>query len=182
MGVTQKNRYFADRLRQLTGLGLQLPPEYREAKSLVPPIAVEQAEYDLFCPIVDLADGRTLYLIWLSLVATVPGTRLDYFRIEPPWPDSNFEALPPFEKSHVGERYKLPGEWDLPREDVLNFNFVKSGWRLPGTRVEGVLCAVSNTPIPDEFKHGATIPVRVRFLTALVSKSQQPRRTSGPID
>jgi Bifunctional DNA primase/polymerase, N-terminal len=55
------------------------------------------------------------------------------------------------------------GPLEFPREDILNFNFVKSGWRLPGNRVEGLLCAVSTTPIPDAFMHGATIPVTVRF-------------------
>jgi hypothetical protein len=163
MGVTQKARLLADRLSQLRRLGFQLPPEYGDVKRPAPTITVEQAECEIFCPIVDLADGRTLYLIWLSLVATVPGTRLDYYRIEPPWPDSNFEALQRFEDSHVGEYYRLPGGFDFPREDILNFKFLKSGWRLPEHRVEGLLCAVSTTPIPDEFKHGATIPVTVRF-------------------
>jgi len=163
MGVTQKTRFLADRLRELTRLGFQMPPEYRSVQTLVPTITVEQAESDIFCAIVDLSDGRALYLIWLSLVATVPGTRLDFYRIEPPWPDSNFEPLPSFEESHVGEYYKLPGGLEFHREEILNFNFSKPGWRLPGNRVEGLLCAVSTTPIPDEFMHGATIPVAVRF-------------------
>ena len=138
MGGTRKTRFLADRLRHLTRLGLLMPPEYRELEAFVPAIALEQAANPVECPIMDLPDGRTLYLIWLSLVATVPGTRLDFFRIEPPWPDSNFEALPRFEGSHVGDYYKLPGGLDFPREDILNFNFVKSGWRLPGNRVEGL--------------------------------------------
>ena len=140
-----------------------MPPEYGGIKKPVPLLTVEQAAHDIECPIMDLPDGRTLYILWLSLVADVPGTRLDYYRVEPPWPDSNFESLPSFKESHVGEYYKLPGGLDFPREDILNFNFVKSGWRLPGNRVTGVLCAVSTTAIPDEFKHGATIPVTVRF-------------------
>jgi len=163
MSNSQKTRFLADRLHHLTRLGLQLPPEYRELKTSVPAIAVEQSAIALESQIMDLPDGRTLYVISLSLIADVPGTRLDYFRIEPPWPDSNFETLPRFEDSHVGEYYKLPGGLEFLREDILNFNFVKSGWRLPGNRVEGLLCAVSTTPIPDEFKHGAAIPVRVLF-------------------
>jgi hypothetical protein len=163
MSGTQRTRFLADRLHQLTRLGLQMPPEYRGLKTPIPAITVEQAAHETECPIMDLPDGRTLYVIWLSLVAESPGTRLDYYRVEPPWPDSNFESLPSFKESHVGEYYKLPGGLDFPRGDILNFNFVNSGWRLPGNRVEGLLCAVSTTPIPDEFKHGATIPVSVRF-------------------
>jgi hypothetical protein len=163
MVVLQKSRFLAERLEQLIRLGLVMPPEYGGLKKPVPLLTVEQAAHDIECPIMDLPDGRTLYVIWLSLVAESPGTRLDCYRIEPPWPDSNFETLPRFEDSHVGEYYKLPGGLEFPREDILNFNFVKSGWRLPGNRVEGLLCAVSTTPIPDEFKHGATIPVTVRF-------------------
>ena len=71
--------------------------------------------------------------------------------------------LPSFADSHIGEYYRLPGGPDYPRADVLNLNFLKGGWRLPSTRVVGVLCALSDAPIPDEFKHGALIPVVVRF-------------------
>lgn len=163
MVVLQKKRFLPERLEQLIRLGFLMPPEYGGIKKPVPLLTVEQAAHDIECPIMDLPDGRTLYILWLSLVADVPGTRLDYYRVEPPWPDSNFESLPSFKESHVGEYYKLPGGLDFPREDILNFNFVKSGWRLPGNRVEGLLCAVSTTPIPDEFKHGAAIPVRVLF-------------------
>ena len=132
MRGAQKTRLLADRLHQLTHLGLLMPPEFRELNPAVRAIAVEQTAHDIECPIMDLPDGRTLYVIWLSLFAAVPGTRLDYYRIEPPWPDSNFESLPSFKESRVGEYYRLPGGLDFPREDILNFNFVKAGWRLPG--------------------------------------------------
>jgi len=71
--------------------------------------------------------------------------------------------LPSFADSHIGDYYRLPDGLDYPRADVLNLNFLKGGWRLPSTRVVGVLCALSDAPIPDEFKHGALIPVVVRF-------------------
>jgi hypothetical protein len=163
MARIQKSRFLRDRLAQLNRLGLVMPPEHHELRPTVSAISVEQAANEYECPIMDLPDGRTLYVIWLSLVAAAPGTRLDSYRVEPPWPDPNFESLPSFKGSHIGEYYKLPGGLEYPRQDILNFNFVKPGWRLPGNRVEGVLCAISGTAIPDEFKHGASIPVTVRF-------------------
>ena len=51
----------------------------------------------------------------------------------------------------------------FPREDILNLNIGRAGWRVPCTRVEGLLCACSATPIPKEYPHGARIPVTVRF-------------------
>jgi hypothetical protein len=45
----------------------------------------------------------------------------------------------------------------------LNLNFLRAGWRLPSTCVEGALCALSATPIPPEYRHGASIPVGLKF-------------------
>jgi hypothetical protein len=89
--------------------------------------------------------------------------RLYDFRFEPPWPDRNFETLPSFAESCIGEAYILPNQLTYPRADILNFYFGKTGWRLPCTRVEGALCALSTTPIPEKFKHGASIPVEAKF-------------------
>jgi hypothetical protein len=159
----QKRKFHESRLRELKQLGLALPIAIDRIDNRPSEILVEQAASYFICTITDLPDGRTEYFIWLSLVAARPGTRLHHFRIEPPWPDSNFEPLPSFEASHFGEYYVLPGGLDCPREDVLNFHFGKNGWRLPSTRIEGVLCGISRTPIPEAFHHGALIPVGVRF-------------------
>lgn len=123
----------------------------------------EQCGPDIENPIVDLRDGRTLYVVWLSFVAQIPGVYLYDYLFEPPWPDSNFEQLPEFTESCVGQAYILPNQLDYAREDILNFRFGRTGWRLPCTRIEGVLCALSATSIPQEFKHGASIPVGLKF-------------------
>jgi hypothetical protein len=99
----------------------------------------------------------------LSLAAEKSGTRLYDYRFEPPWPDRDFRQLPTFDESHTGEYYCLPGGLEYPREEVLNLNFLKAGWRLPCTRIEGVLCALSATTIPEGFKHGVSIPVGLKF-------------------
>ena len=132
MVVLQKSRFLAERLEQLIRLGLVMPPEYGGLKKPVPLLTVEQAAHDIECPIMDLPDGRTLYVIWLSLVAESPGTRLDCYRIEPPWPDSNFETLPRFEDSHVGEYYKLPGGLEFPRGRHPELQFCEVGLATAG--------------------------------------------------
>lgn len=100
--------------------------------------------------------------MWLSVAAERPGVYLYDFRFVPPWPDREFQALP-LKDSCRGAAYVLPNKWEFPREDVLNLHFGKTGWRLPCTRVEGLLCGMSATPIPLEYRHGAQIPVRVEF-------------------
>jgi len=154
---------YADRLHQLNRLGVDSPVEYWAVDNQASEIVVKQVGPDIENPIVDLRDGRTLYVVWLSLSSKRPGLHLYDFRFEPPWPDSKFEQLPRFTESCVGQAYILPNQLEYPRGDILNFRFGKSGWRLPYTRVEGVLCALSTTPIPDEFKHGASVPVGVKF-------------------
>ena len=99
---------------------------------------------------------------WLSVAGGRPGALLHDFRFVPPWPDKAFQTLPTTESCR-GKAYVLPGSWEFPREDILNFRFGKTGWRLPLTPVEGWLCAYSATPIPPEYKHGAVIEVRIEF-------------------
>ena len=99
----------------------------------------------------------------LSLAAQRPGLAVYDFRFVPPWRDNEFFTLPAFADSCRGEAYVLPNNWEFPREDILNCNFGKTGWRVPCTRVEGLLCVCSATPIPKEYPHGARIPVTVKF-------------------
>ena len=160
----KKARIYADRLRQLERLGLSTQFESRPLRNTPSDVTVEQCGLAIENPIKDLPDGRTLYLVWLSFVAERPGVHLYDYRFEPPWPDRNFETLPSFNESCKGEAYILPNEGAYPRADILNFCFGKTGWRLPFTRIEGALCALSTTPIPEEFKHGALDPGRSEIL------------------
>jgi hypothetical protein len=163
MPSSRERKACGERLRQLERLGLLLSFEHQLLSSQPSDVFVEQCGLGIESPVLDLSDGRTLYLVWLSLVAERPGTCLFDYRFVPPWPDRGFQSLPSFADSHIGEAYVLPGKWDYPREDVLNLRFGKTGWWLPSTSVEGVLCALSGTPIPKEFKHGASIPVGIKF-------------------
>jgi hypothetical protein len=142
---SQRQKVRLQRLRQLERLGFVMPFEYYLLGSQPSEVFVEQCGLGIESPVLDLSDGRTLYLVWLSLVAERPGACLYDYRFVPPWPDRGFQRLPSFADSHIGEVYVLPGKWEYPREDVLNLRFGKTGWRLPCTRVEGLLAALSDT-------------------------------------
>jgi hypothetical protein len=163
MLLDQERKLYLQRLQQLEQLGLAMPFGFHMVASRPREIEVEQCANEQDCPVIDLPDNRTLFVVWVSLWAERPGVQLSDFRFEPPWRDHGFVRLPNFADSHVGVYYCLPGGLEYPREDVLNVNFLKAGWRLPSIRVEGVLCALSDTPIPEGYKHGALIPVTVRF-------------------
>jgi hypothetical protein len=161
---SQTRKFYAERLRQLNRLGFVMPLEFRAMdNSRNSEIVVQQAGPDIESPVFDLRDGRALYVVWLSLWTERPGVRLYDVRFEPPWDDHNFLRMPTFADSHIGDYYRLPNGLEYLREDVLNFNFVKTGWRLPNVHVEGVVCALSATSIPEQYKHGASIPVGIRF-------------------
>jgi len=110
MSSRHKARIYADRLRQLGRLGLSTLFESGPPRNTPADLTVEQCGPDIENPIVDLRDGRTLYVVWLSLLAEKPGLRLYDFRFEPPWPDRNFEMLPGFTESCIGEAYVLPNQ------------------------------------------------------------------------
>jgi hypothetical protein len=162
MITSQQRKLYANRLRHLEQLGFATPFEYDLLGSQPSEAIVEQCSAPFECPVFDLQDRGTLYLVWLSMVAERPGVCLYDFRFVPPWPDQEFQALP-LKDSCRGGAYVLPNKWEFPRGDVLNLHFGKTGWRLPCTRVEGLLCSMSATPIPLEYKNGAQIPVRVEF-------------------
>ena len=163
MASFRDRKAWGERLRQLERLGLLLSFEHQLLGHQPSEVEVGQCANELDCPVMDMPNEQTLFVVWVSLWAERPGVRLYDFRFEPPWRDHGFVRLPSFADSHIGEGYCLPDGLGYSREAVLNFNFLKAGWRLPNTRVEGVLCALSDTPIPVEYKHGALIPVRVRF-------------------
>jgi hypothetical protein len=162
-GDHHKQRSHVKRLRQLARLGVELSEELGLEDNQTNEIVAEQAAGPDVCPISELADGRTQFVVWLSLAAEKPGVRLYDFRMEPPWPDNDFRQLPKFEDSYIDEHYVLPSGLDYPREDVLNLRFLQRAWQVPCARVEGVLCALSGTPIPKEYRHGANIDVEVKF-------------------
>jgi hypothetical protein len=162
MLTSQQRKFYANRLRHLEQLGFATPFEYDLLGSQPSEAIVEQCLSPIDCLVFDLQDRGTLYVVWLSVAAERPGVCLYDFRFVPPWPDREFQALPVTDICRRGA-YVLPNNWEFPRENVLNLHFGKTGWRLPSTRVEGILCALSATPIPLEYRHGAQIPVRVEF-------------------
>src|SRR6202008_1565307 len=122
---------WGERLRQLERLGLLLSFEQQLFGHQPSEIEVEQCANEQDCPVIDLPDNQTLFVVWVSLWAERPGVQLSDFRFEPPWRDHGFVGLPNSADSHVGVYYCLPGGLESPREDVLNVNFLNAGWRLP---------------------------------------------------
>ncbi len=162
MPTNRQLKLYENRLRQLAQLGFG-GASVRELTNSQPSEAlVEQCAFPTECLALDLVDQGTLFMPWLSVAARRPGARPYDFRFVPPWPDKEFQTLPTT-KSCRGEAYILPNGWEFPREDMLNFRFGKTGWRLPLTPIEGWLCAYSATPIPPEYKHNAVIEVRIEF-------------------
>ncbi len=162
MATNQQRKLYAERLRQLGQLGYTMPCEYHLLNSRPSEAVVEQCGSPVECPVFDLQEQGTLFLVWLSLAAGRPGVCLYDFRFVPPWPDQKFQTLP-IKDCFRGGAYVLPNKWEFPREQVLNLRFGKTGWRLPCTPVEGLLCGLSATPIPPEYRYGAEIPVKVEF-------------------
>ncbi len=162
MPTNKQAKLYETRMRQLAQLGFG-PASVHELTNSQPSEAlVEQCAFPTECLALDLVDQGTLFMPWLSVAAGRPGARLYDFRFVPPWPNNEFQTLTTTESCR-GEAYVLPNGWEFPREDILNFRFGKTGWRLPLTPVEGWLCAYSATPIPPEYKYGAFIDLRIEF-------------------
>jgi len=156
-------KFYGERLRELQQLGFAVPFQSQRLDTQPSQVIVEQCGSAIDNLLLDLGERGTLYMVWLSLAALRPGISVTDFRFIPPWLDVGFQSLQDFPDSHRGAAYVLPNNWEFPREDVLNLNFGKTGWRVPCTRAEGLLCAWSATPIPKEYKHGAQIPTTVGF-------------------
>ena len=66
MPGSQKQKFYADRLQHLNRLGFTLPLDTELLDSRLSEVAVEQCASELECPIIDLSDSRTLYVVWVS--------------------------------------------------------------------------------------------------------------------
>jgi hypothetical protein len=162
MPTSKQIKLYENRLRQLAQLGFGPVSGHELTNSQHSEALVEQCAFPTECLALDLGDQGTLFMPWLSVAGGRPGALLHDFRFVPPWPDEEFQTLSTTESCR-GAAYVLPNGWEFPREDILNFRFRKTGWRLPLTPVEGWLCAYSATPIPPEYKYGAVIEVRIDF-------------------
>ena len=92
---SEKRRLYVERLRQLQRLGLSMPSEYSLLDGQPSEIIVEQCGYDIESLVLDLHDGRSLYLVCLSLAAQRPGLAVYDFRFVPPWRDNEFFSYLP---------------------------------------------------------------------------------------
>jgi hypothetical protein len=161
MSTAKEKKLYVERLRQLAQLGYAIPYE-QQLNNHPSEVIVEQCAPPIDCLLFDLLDQGTIYIVWLSVTAKRPGVYLFDYRFVPPWPDQNFRTLPTTEACR-GEAYVLPNNWEFTGSDVLNMRFRASGWRLECRPVEGVLCGMSTSPVPKQYKRSAGIEVGVEF-------------------
>ena len=164
--VREEREVYASRLEQLRCLGVTLPLAYELTRiESASPIRIEQLETEVESCVSALPDGQTLLLAWISLRAERPGLRLHEFRLAPPWPDADIHPVPMSRDNELGDYHTLPGGLQFLTEDILNCNFRKSGWRVPYHEVKGVLCAISETPVPDHYQHGDEISAGLQLFS-----------------
>jgi hypothetical protein len=113
----------------------------------------------------DLAFGGFGLLISVSVGNDSPGTiHISQYRLEPPWPESDFRWLEDPRKKVPRERnYSFPqyGPEGLERECVLNHRVDRQGRLLPGECIEGFLCGVGQVCIPHEYQHRQRLSLRL---------------------
>lgn len=160
MPTAKERKLYDERLRQLTQLGYPITYEHQLLNHQPSEAAIEQCAPPTECLLFDLKEQGSLYIVWLSVKAKMPGVRLYDYRFVPPWPDENFQTIDTTEACR-GEAYVLPNQWQFSQRDVLNLRFGAGGWRLECRPVEGWLCASSATPVPREYRRSTGIPVRV---------------------
>jgi hypothetical protein len=113
----------------------------------------------------DIALGGFGVLISISVANDSPGTiYIGQYRLELPWPESNFRWLEDPRKKVPRElSYSFPqyGPEGLERECVLNHRVGRQGRLLPGETIEGFLCGLGRACIPDEYQHRQDLSLRL---------------------
>jgi hypothetical protein len=83
----------------------------------------------------------------------------------PPWADPDFTWLEdPKELTPNRNDYVFPGNFSYPREEVLNHRICEGG-RVPARGLlRGLLLGWSKHPIPERYRHGSTVSVKLEML------------------
>ena len=72
MSTNKQRKLYAERLRQLGRLGFATPLEHQLLSSEPPEVLVAQCGDPVECPIFDLQERGTLYVVWLSVAPKRP--------------------------------------------------------------------------------------------------------------
>jgi hypothetical protein len=124
----------------------------------------ELQSLDIFLPrgptatVFGTSRGATVYEVWLSMVARRP-TELRYL-----------DMCTDFDDEIVLENRDIGGEfWHLGgkvyREHTLLNPLLSDDLRFsrPGKQFQGILLATGLAPIPAEFRHGQSVPLKLQF-------------------
>jgi hypothetical protein len=107
-----------------------------------------------------LALGGTGYIVGLSVGCDLPAITISHWELEPPWNDPQILWLTdPYESVPSREVYSLPGisHDEFSREIVINHRrHLKRG-----QLVEGLLLGCSLTSIPDRYRHGQLVEMKL---------------------
>jgi hypothetical protein len=126
--------------------------------------------------IFDLKYGGTGYILSIAVDndSTQP-LRVEQYRLEQPWPESDFHWLEdPLRKTPRERTYSFPerGPEAFERECVLNHRVGRRGRLLPGDCIEGLLCGVGQARIPDEYHHNQSLSMRLSVLDGRGQKTE----------
>ncbi len=112
----------------------------------------------------DLKDGRTGYMVHMSITITQGVFAIAGIALELPWTDCGISLIDdPRESGARYNRYWFPGNDTLAfeRRAVINHFVNVRRLRRRGTTIEGLLLLVGSEPIPDAFAHGASFPASI---------------------
>jgi len=102
--------------------------------------------------------GATVYEVWLSMVARRP-TELRYLDM-----CTDFDDEIVLENRDIGGEFWHLGGKVYPERTLLNPLFSDDlRFSRPGKQFEGILLATGLAPIPAEFCHGQSVPLKLHF-------------------
>jgi hypothetical protein len=168
------------------GVNIQIRDEWRE------PARAQDHNLDIAVAggcatfVFDLTAARAGYIISVRLVGQALGAVLDC-RLTTAWDDDI--VLAGF--SDYGDSMCRLGHLQYPRRQVLNPRIANSMRFAPGQMIEGVIMATGANPIPEVYRHGRIVPIRLAFLDQnqnairknaelFVDRGYKPQRKSMP--
>jgi hypothetical protein len=158
------------RVSRILESGIPLDPVVVEAlRRSCGGLSISQIGSPVENTIFDLEHGGTGYMLSVEICNHAPKILgIEQYRLEPPWPESDFRWLEdPRKLTPCEVNYSFPkyGPEGLDRECVLNHRVGRNGRLLPGDCTRGFLCGVGQACIPDEYQDRQ----RVRMQLSLVA-------------
>jgi hypothetical protein len=157
------------RMSRILASGIPLDPVVVEAlRASCRGLSICQIGSPVENTIFDLEHGGTGYMLSVEICNHAPKILgIEQYRLEPPWPESDFRwledprKLTPCEVSYSFPKYGPEG---LDRECVLNHRVGRNGRLLPGDCTRGFLCGVGQACIPEEYQDRQRVRMQLSLL------------------